>query len=273
MPLTGVLVIPAVAAALLAVLPGYRVTARLNVAATPLTLPLRAVAVLRPAGAGRLSPGRRPQHHLHRAHHLRRLHHQRVQRELHRPRAGDRPADAAVPALLPRHVSGADVRDEPGAGRQQYRPDVGGDRAGDADHGADGRHLPHPRGARGGVEIFHSRQRRHRARAVRHHPRLHGRAAGGRRRPRRHGVDRAGHPRRRLRSGAAQPRLRLPAARLRHQGRARAAARLAARRPRRGPDADLGGAVGAAAQRRALRAAALQDAAGGQRRRRSRPAR
>ena len=46
-----------------------------------------------------------------------------------------------------------------------------------------------------------------------------------------------------LRSGAAQPRLRLPAARLRHQGRAGAAARLAAGCPCRRPDADLGGAV------------------------------
>jgi hydrogenase-4 component F len=36
--LTGVLVIPAIAAALLAVLPGYRITARINVAATGLTL-------------------------------------------------------------------------------------------------------------------------------------------------------------------------------------------------------------------------------------------
>ena len=77
----------------------------------------------------------------------------------------------------------------------------------------------------------------------------------------------------RLRSGAAQRRLRVPAARLRHQGRPRAAARLAARRPCRRPDADLGGAVGPAAQRRALRGAALQDAARGQSRRRSRPAR
>ena len=161
--------------------------------ATTLTLLCALSLFFGAAGAGRLSPGRRSQHHLHRAHHLRRLHHQRVQRELHRPRARDRPADAAYRALLSRHVSGADVRDEPGAGRQQYRPDVGGDRAGDADHGADGRHLPHPRGARGGVEIFHPRQRRHRARAVRHHPRLHGGAAGDRRRPRRHGVDRAGH--------------------------------------------------------------------------------
>ena len=60
---------------------------------------------------------------------------------------------------------------------------------------------------------------------------------------------------RRLRSGAAQCRLRVPAARLRHQGRAGAAARLAARRACRRPDADLGGALGLAAQRRALRAA------------------
>ena len=65
----------------------------------------------------------------------------------------------------------------------------------------------------------------------------------------------------RLRPGAAQRRLRVPAARLRHQGRAGAAACLAARRACRGPDADLGGAVGPAAQRRALCAAALQDAA------------
>ena len=73
-----------------------------------------------------------------------------------------------------------------------------------------------------------------------------------------------------VRPGAAEPRLRLPAARLRHQGRPRAAARLAARRARRGPDADLGRAVRPAAQRRALRGAALQDAARGQSRRRSR---
>ena len=70
--------------------------------------------------------------------------------------------------------------------------------------------------------------------------------------------------RRGLRSGAAQPRLRVPAAGLRHQGRARAAARLAARRARRRPDADLGGALGAAAQRRAVRGAALQDGDVGQ---------
>jgi hypothetical protein len=60
---------------------------------------------------------------------------------------------------------------------------------------------------------------------------------------------------------------------LRHQGRARAAARLAARCPCGRSDANLGRALRPLLQRRALRAAALQDAAGAQTRRRSRPAR
>ena len=76
-----------------------------------------------------------------------------------------------------------------------------------------------------------------------------------------------------LRPGAAQRRLRLPAARLRHQGRPRAAARLAARRPCRRPDADLGGAVGPAAQRRALRLLRFKMLLAGQSRTRSRPGR
>ena len=67
-----------------------------------------------------------------------------------------------------------------------------------------------------------------------------------------------------VRSGAAQCRLRVPPARLRHQGRPRAAACLAARCACGRTDADLGGAVRPAAQRRAVRAAALQDAAGGE---------
>ena len=73
--------------------------------------------------------------------------------------------------------------------RQQYRADVGGDRACDADHRAHGRHLPHARGARSGLEILHPRQRRHRARPVRHDPRLYGRPAGHRRGARRNGLD------------------------------------------------------------------------------------
>ena len=63
-----------------------------------------------------------------------------------------------------------------------------------------------------------------------------------------------------LDAGAAQSRLHLPADRLRHQGRPGAAACLAARCPCRRPDADFGGAVGSAAECRALCAAALQDA-------------
>ena len=94
-----------------------------------------------------------------------------------------------------------------------------GDRAGHADHRADGRHLPDARGARSRLEIFHSRQRRHRARFVRHHPHLYGGRAHDWRRPQCHGVDRSRRPRRELRPGAAQPRLRVSAARLRHQDR------------------------------------------------------
>ena len=83
-------------------------------------------------------------------------------------------------------------------------------------------------------------------------------------------ADRGG---RAVRPGAAQPRLRVPPGRLRHQGGPGAAARLAARRPCRGPDADLGRALGPPAQRRDLRRAALQDGHGVQSRRASRPAR
>jgi hypothetical protein len=64
----------------------------------------RADPVRRAPGAIALSLRRRSQHRLRRARHLRRLHHQRFQRQLHRPRAGDRQADAAISSLLSRHV-------------------------------------------------------------------------------------------------------------------------------------------------------------------------
>ena len=64
-----------------------------------------------------------------------------------------------------------------------------------------------------------------------------------------------------FRPAASLARLRVFAGRLRHQDRARAVPRLAARRARGRTDADLRGAVGVAAQRRALRTAALQDGA------------
>ena len=67
----------------------------------------------------------------------------------------------------------------------------------------------------------------------------------------------------RARATRAEPRVRVPAGRLRHQGGPRAAAQLAARRARGGPDADLGGALRPAAERRDLRGRALQGAGRG----------
>ena len=120
-------------------------------------------------------------------------------------------------------------------------------------------------GDRGGVEIFHPRQRRHRARPLRHDPRLYGRPAGRRRGRPGHAVDEPDRTCGGVRSVAAQSRLRLPAARLRHESGPCAAARLAARRARRRSDADLGRAFRPPAQCRALRRAALQAAARRQR--------
>jgi len=143
-PLTAVLFIPAVTAAVLALLPSYWVAARLNVLVTFVTL-TAAVWLLfdrPPAGeylfiddlnnafivlttfvafttsvfsasyiAHELEIGRLTPQSL---------------------------------ALLPRHVSDPDVRHEPRAGRKQYRPDVGGCRARHPHHRIDGRNLPHP---------------------------------------------------------------------------------------------------------------------------------
>jgi len=89
-------------------------------------------------------------------------------------RTQDRPADPGVSAFLPRDVSDHDVRHEPRLRVEQYRPDVGRDGNRHPDHRADGRHLSHPCRAGSGLEIFHPRQRRHRVRPVRHHPGLHG---------------------------------------------------------------------------------------------------
>ncbi len=93
----AVLVIPAAAAALLALaarLPAAAPAQRRRHRCSP-SSPRSPLFAARPA-AGQLPARRRPQRRLHRAQHLRRLHDQRVQRQLHRPRAGDRPADAAA---------------------------------------------------------------------------------------------------------------------------------------------------------------------------------
>ena len=157
-----------------------------------------------------------------------------------------RPVDAGLPALLPRHVPDHDVRHESRFRVEQYRLDVGRGRNRDADDGADGRHLSHPRRAGSGLEIFHPGQRRNCVRSVRHDPGLHGGASGRGRRPGRHGLDAADRTRGELRPGPSQCRFRIPVSRLRHQGRPRAAACLAARRARRRSDADIGRAVGPA---------------------------
>jgi hydrogenase-4 component F len=65
------------------------------------------------------------------------------------------------------------------------------------------------------------------------------------------------------RAARAQSRVRLPAGRIRHQGRIGAAAQLAAGRACGGSDADIRGAVRAAAERGDLRGRALQSAGRG----------
>ena len=62
-----------------------------------------------------------------------------------------------------------------------------------------------------------------------------------------------------LQSGAVERRFRVPDARLRHQGRPGAVARLAAGCARRRPDTDFGRALRPAPQRRALCAAPIQN--------------
>jgi hydrogenase-4 component F len=133
---SAVLLIPLLAAALLAVLPAYRLSARLNMLATLATF-LTALSLF----FGRPPAG--PYLHVDDLNNVFIVLTTFVgfttsvfSASYIGPRARDRPADADVPALLSRHVPAADVRHEPRAGRQQYRPDVGGDRTGDADHGA-----------------------------------------------------------------------------------------------------------------------------------------
>ena len=262
-PVEAILLTPLLAAAILAVLPGYRIGAALNVLACLVSLAFALLLLSQRPPTGQLSAGRRSQYRLCPVELLHRLHHQRLQRLLHRSRTAGRQAGDPAYAFLSRNVPADAVRHEPGAAGQQYRPDVGRGRTGDADHGADGRPLSHRRGAGGGVEIFHPRQRRHRSGAVRHHPGLSRRASGGRRGNGGDDLDHSAAARAELRSVAAEYRIHFPVAGIRHQGRAGAAACLAARRARRGTDTDLRRAVRPAAECRAVRAAAVQDAAGG----------
>ena len=122
-------------------------------------------------------------------------------------------------------------------------------------HGADGRYLSHARRAGSGVEVFHPGQRRDRVRPVRYHPGLHGGASGRGRGPGCHGLDAAGRACGAFRPCPSQCRFRLPVSRIRDEGRPRPAACLAARRARRRSDPDIGRIVRPAAECRALCAA------------------
>ena len=171
-------------------------------------------------------------------------------------RQAQRPAAAPLPQQLPdlhrRHAAGAD--------HQQHGHPVGGDGSGDARHRAAGVAVPHPGLAGSGVEVFHPVRRRHRAGAVRHHPALlrGGEGAGlGRHRA---AVDAPERRQGAAGTDGAVAGLRLPAGRLRHEGRPGAPAQLAAGRPRRRPDAGVRRAVRPAAQRRAVCGDALQGA-------------
>ena len=96
-------------------LPGYWLTARLNVLAALLTfVAALSLLVVRPAPAAYLFVDDLNIVFIV-LDHLRRLHYQRLQRQLHRSRAGDRPAHAPVSALLPCDVPDPDVRHEPWA--------------------------------------------------------------------------------------------------------------------------------------------------------------
>ena len=141
--LEAVLLIPLMAAALLAALPGYRLTAGLNVAAALLTfLAAASLFVVQPVSGDYLLVDDLNKVFI-------------VLTTFvafttsvfsasyigHEIEIGRLTPDFG--ALLSRHVSGADVRHEPGAGGQQYRIDVGRDRGRHPDHRADGRHLSH----------------------------------------------------------------------------------------------------------------------------------
>ena len=113
MPLIAVLVIPASRPLLLALLPGYRLTARLNVLAALADAARGAVAARRAAGARRLPVRRRSQHRLHRATTFvgfttSVFSASYIGHELEIGRLTPR-----IPALLSRDVPDADVRHEP----------------------------------------------------------------------------------------------------------------------------------------------------------------
>ena len=141
----AILVVPAMAAAVLAVVPGYRQGAAINVAATLLTFSRRwCCSIARPAAGTFLLVDDLNLFLI--------VLNTFVGFTTSAYSAGYIAYELAAGKLTPGYLRFyhamyqiADVRHEPGASRRQHRPDVGGDRAGDADHCADGRHLPDAR--------------------------------------------------------------------------------------------------------------------------------
>ena len=184
-------------------------------------------------------------------------------RPVHAHRARARPRERGAAAPLPQHVPALQLHDAAGAPHQQHGHPVGGARGGDAHHRAARVALPDAGEPRGGVEVLHPVRRRHRPGAVRHDPAVLRGGEAARRGRRRAAVDRARRGQGAARADRALARVRVPARRVRHEGGPGPAAQLAARRARGGPDAGLGRALRAPAQRRALRGRALQGAGRG----------
>ena len=195
-----------------------------------------------------------------RADRVRRLHDVALLAAVHADRAGARAPHARAAAALPLDVPALQLHDAAGAPVQQPGHSLGRAGGGDAGDRAARVALPDAGEPRGGVEVFHPLRRRHRAGAVRHDPALLRRREAARRRRRRAAVDRARQRQGRPRADGALARVRVPARGLRHQGRAGAAAQLAAGRARRRADAGVRGALRSAAQRRAVRGRPLQGA-------------
>ena len=142
--LEAVLLIPLVAAVFLAVLPGYRLTARLNVLAALLTFLASASLfwVAPPSGDYLLVDD------LNKVFIVLTTFVAFTTSVFSASYIGH---EIEIGRLTPTSVrfyhamyQVLDVRHEFGARGQQYRPDVGGDRSGHAHHRGDGRHLPHP---------------------------------------------------------------------------------------------------------------------------------
>ena len=245
-----ILALPAATAAILAMLPSYRLSAALNVASAFVTFlaSVSLLAVPPPPGAYILVDELNVVFIV--LNTFVGFTASKFSGDLYRARDRDRTADADASAFLPRDVSVSVVFDEPRARRQQYRVDVGGDRNWRRWTTVlmVGIYRTPESGSEAAWKYFILGSVGTRTGAVRFDPCVYGRTPGGRRGRSGNAVDDPDRSCARVRASAAQPRLCASAARLRDEGRARPIACLAARRTRRRADADLGRALGPAPQ-------------------------